>query len=421
MRNNTQHKAAPHAPTAVIVGLEANGLGVARSLARYAIPCIALAEPAWNPCHQTNACSVVRGSDWTADALVRDLRSIGVRLKEKAPLLLTKDQAVLWVSEAREELCEFFEIALPEKQVVDLLMSKIEFVTFAQRHGWSVPQTWMIESEDEIMSRLPEFVYPSILKPRLKNDAFRQNSPKKAFRVNSQQELLTAYEMVAAWEKEVVIQEWVGGTDERIGFCLSYCNREAVPLALFAGRKLIQWPVSFGNTAVSEPAPREWAELITPLTQDIWRTVGYKGLGSMEFKMRTGSNVPVIIEPTVGRTDFQSEVAVLNGVNIPVIAYCDLARLPLPPATDPVASIKLVDGPSHWRAARVFIGQPRELGGGKWLKARSGPKKYMILRVEDYHPFLSSIYMKIRGTMGDLLERIVGPRLKRRLADKLAR
>jgi D-aspartate ligase len=271
------------------------------------------------------------------------------------------------------------------------------------------------------MSRLPEFVYPCILKPRLKNDAFRQHSPKKAFRVNSKEELLKTYEMVAVWEKEVVIQEWIGGTDERIGFCLSYCNREAIPLALFPGRKLIQWHVSFGNTAISEPAPREWANPIITLTREIWKTVGYQGLGSIEYKMRVGSDTPVIIEPTVGRTDFQSELAVLNGVNIPAIAYSDLARVPLPAATKPVRLTKLVDGPSHWRAARVFMSQPRELGIRRWLMARNGRKRYMILRAEDYHPFLSSLYMRLRGIMGDLLERLVGTRLKRRLAGKLAR
>jgi len=30
----------------------------------------------------------------------------------------------------------------------------------------------------------------------------------------------------------------------------------------------------------------------------------------------------LMIEPTVGRTDFQEEVAALNGVNIPYAAYC---------------------------------------------------------------------------------------------------
>jgi len=408
-------------PTAVIVGLEANGLGVARSLARYSIPCIALAGPWWTPHHQTNACTVIRGSDWTAEAVVRELRSIGSRLQRKAPLLLTKDQAVLWVSEARDELGEFFEIALPEPETVNLLMSKVEFVKLARSKGWPVPQTWMIEARDELLSQLAEFVFPCILKPQFKNDDFRRHSPRKAFRANTREELLKAYDLVAVWEKEVVVQEWIEGTDENISFCLGYCDREATPRALFAGRKLIQWPVGWGNTAVSEPAPTEWAHAITPLTEEIWKAVGYKGLGSIEYKMRRGSNQPVLIEPTVGRTDFQSELAVLNGVNIPAIAYFDLARLPLPSAKERGPATKLVDGPAHWRAARVFMSQPQELGILKWMKARSGRKRYMILRMDDLRPFLSSIQMRVRGTIGDLLEKLVGSELKRKLAGRLAR
>ena len=421
MGGTSYPKAGKDRPTAVIVGLEANGLGVARALARYSIPCIALAGPFWNPCYRTNACSVVRGSDWTAEALVRDLRTIGGRLQQKAPLLLTKDQAVLWVSEAREELSEFFEIALPDKATVNLLMSKVEFVELARARGWPVPKTWTIETRDALVSRLPEFVYPCILKPRFKNDDFRLHSPQKAFRVTSREELLKAYDLVAAWEKEVVIQEWIDGTDERIAFCLGYCDRESNPRALFAGRKLIQWPVGWGNTAVSEPAPREWADPIVALTREIWKTVGYKGLGSIEYKMRRDSNTPVLIEPTVGRTDFQSELAVLNGVNIPATAYFDLARLPLPEAEELPPVTKLVNGPAHWRAAKVFMSQPQELGISKWMRARSGRKRYMILRVNDFRPFLSSIYARVRGATGDWLERLVGTELKRKLAARLTR
>ena len=40
-----------------------------------------------------------------------------------------------------------------------------------------------------------------------------------------------------------------------------------------------------------------------------------------------------MVEPTVGRTDHQAEVATLNGVNLPLIAYRDLTggQPPIPP------------------------------------------------------------------------------------------
>jgi predicted ATP-grasp superfamily ATP-dependent carboligase len=357
---------------------------------------------------------VVRGKAWSSDGVISDLKSIGSRLESKAPLLLTKDQAVLWVSEAREELSNFFEIALPEKETVDLLMNKVRFLKLAQSEGWPVPHTWMAESKAELVS-LSEIIYPCILKPQLKNDLFRTHSPKKAFRVRCRKELIQTYDLVSQWEKEVVIQEWIDGADNRIGFCLGYCDRTSEARALFAGRKLIQWPVGWGNTAISEPAPPEWCEPMIALTNRIWQKVGYKGLGSLEFKMRGDSSIPVIMEPTVGRTDFQSEVAVLNGVNIPAVAYCDLAGLPLPSTRKFRRRTKLIDGPSHLRAARVFIGQPDDLGFPAWLGARKGRKRYMIFRSGDYGPFLSSIRQQIRSMVGHSLEMILGARLKGRL------
>ena len=408
-------------PTTVIVGLEANGLGVARSLASRGIPCIALASPWSNPCCHTNACKVVPGSAWSADGVVADLMSIGSRLEAKAPLLLTKDQSVLWVSQAREELSRFFGIALPSRETVDLLMSKTQFIKLAKREAWPVPATWMIDGKDELMAALSEISYPLILKPQVKNDLFRAHSPKKAFRIENQQELIATYDLVATWEKEVVIQELVEGADDRIGFCLGYCDRNSQPRALFAGRKLIQWPVGWGNTAVSEPAPAEWRGPIERLTKQIWDKVGYQGLGSIEYKMRPGSNAPVLIEPTVGRTDFQSELAVLNGVNIPAVAYYDLAGLRGPALFETQEATKLVDGPSHLKAARVFMAQSNELGLRRWLAARKGRKRYMVLRGGDFGPFLNSIYGQIRSLISSLLEKLVGTRFMRKLTAKAAR
>ena len=52
-------------PPAVIVGMESNGLGVARSLSPRKMPLIALATPRWNPACKTNTCEVVYSSAWS--------------------------------------------------------------------------------------------------------------------------------------------------------------------------------------------------------------------------------------------------------------------------------------------------------------------------------------------------------------------
>ena len=51
----------------------------------------------------------------------------------------------------------------------------------------------------------------------------------------------------------------------------------------------------------------------------------------MEYKRDVRTGRFVMIEPTVGRSDFQEEVATLNGVNIPNAAYCSAVGQPVPP------------------------------------------------------------------------------------------
>jgi len=79
-----------------------------------------------------------------------------------------------------------------------------------------------------------------------------------------------------------------------------------------------------GGTATCIPA-REFEDELTSTTSSFFHLVGFTGLCSMEYKRDTRDRHFYMVEPTVGRTDYQEEIATLNGVNIPLAAYCDLA------------------------------------------------------------------------------------------------
>ena len=73
------------------------------------------------------------------------------------------------------------------------------------------------------------------------------------------------------------------------------------------------------------------ADELTLLTNRFFSGVGFVGLCSMEFKRDARTNQFYMIEPTVGRTDYQEEIASLNGVNIPLAAYLGELGVRLPP------------------------------------------------------------------------------------------
>jgi D-aspartate ligase len=266
----------------------------------------------------------------------------------------------------------------------------------ATEEHWPTPQTWRISTLEELENALPRIPFPCILKPAVKNAAFRLHSPVKARKLQDRSELLAAYRDFAEWEPEAVVQEWIEGGDDRVAFCLGYWNEHSQPRALFPGRKLRQWPVECGNTAMAEPAPEEWRQPITSLTARIFERVGFVGLGSVEFKIRLRDASPVIMEPTVGRTNYQNEVAVINGINIPAIAYFDALGDPtlIPPAlAAPKLAhkpVKLIDGMADYRAAKIYMSQGR-LTRDQWLHSRRGPKRYMLFRPNDPMPFVVSV------------------------------
>jgi len=402
---------------AIIVGFETNGLGVARALRREGIPSIALAGPGWSPSCSSWTTKVTMCSGWSEDAIVSDLLAIGRRLDAKAPILITKDEPVLWISANRAALSEFFEIVMPEPDVVLLLMDKIRFQAYATERGWPLPSTWLANSRAELDAPLGEITFPCILKPAVKNHEFRSKSPRKAFKIYSAQELLDTYALVSEWEPEVIVQEWIGGGDDRIAFGLGYWNSKSQSLANFPGRKLRQWPPECGNTALSEPAPPEWRGEIARLTEEIYSAIGYRGLGSIEYKVAPAGRL-VIMEPTVGRTNYQNEVAVLNGVNLPAIAYLDgigmtseVDRL-VNRAHEAHRAIKLIDVPADFRSARAYMAESK-LGWREWLRSRRGRKQDMLFRFDDPMP---SIVSTSRSIASFAKHRVLKPILRPLLA-----
>ena len=102
----------------------------------------------------------------------------------------------------------------------------------------------------------------------------------------------------------------------------------------------------------------------------------------------------VAVEPTVGRTDYQSEIAVLNGNNIPYIAYCDMVNLKLPGRSAPhrpKVSIIWIDSLSTYKAERLLSqNHIRAVSKGAFFRRR-----YVYFRAYDLGPFFFIMRRKL--------------------------
>ena len=145
----------------------------------------------------------------------------------------------------------------------------------------------------------------------------------------------------------LIVKEWIDGPETEIFFSLFSCDRDGRLLGLFRGHKLVCLPPMVGTTAVCATAPEAAAELTTQ-TQRFIERVTYRGLGGLEFRRDSRTGQFVIIEPTVGRTDWQEEIATLCGINLPLLTY--RAEIGLPLAAPP----SLAPGSPAWRSPWSF-------------------------------------------------------------------
>ncbi len=306
---------------AVVLGAGANGLGVARSLAHARVPVWLLDSDARRPEMYTRAAKPLQISALHGDGLIEELRRLGAtRFSGLRPvLLLTQEEAVKTVSRHRDQLTTLYRFSLPPVEVVDALLHKQGFQHTAEQLGAPIPPLVYVKAFADL-GKLDSLRYPVVVKPGERHVEYGRRF-KKAYRMESAVEAADLIRRILAVMPDVVVQEWIEGEDSDIYFCLQYLDRRQHVIASFTGRKIRSWPPQVGGTASCTAAPEAHEEL-SPITARFFRDAGVVGMAGMEYKRDARTHEFRMVEPTIGRTDYQEEVATLNGVNLPHAAYC---------------------------------------------------------------------------------------------------
>ncbi|MEF8752850.1 MAG: FAD-dependent oxidoreductase [Accumulibacter sp.] len=376
--------------TAVIVGGGLNALGIVRSLAEQRVPMILVCSgsgPAWHSRYPRH--HVVGETE--GEALIAALKSIAASLPERPVLFLTEEKSVTSVSERRQELVSDYLITLPEQQTLANLMHKEGFQKLAIDCGSPVPAAVRLQTERDL-EHLCELRFPCVLKPAFKHYGYGDRF-KKAYVVASAAEASLRYREIAPVLADLVVQEWIEGADSDIYFCLQYVTADQRPAASFVGRKLRSWPPRIGGTASCIAAP-ECHDELSDMTSLFFRQVGFVGMGSMEYKRDCRDGRFYMVEPTVGRTDFQEEVATVNGVNIPFAAYCAETGASLPPG-------RYLQPPKIWRDPIVDRWSAEEQGSAGALPAADAVDAYW--RANDPMPWCVLTWERVRARCQTLL------------------
>lgn len=315
---------------ALVVGDGLNALGVVRSLGAEGVPVSALSTRASAPPARSRFARFEPLPANHGEAFIDALLRVATNEIEPPILFLTEEASVRAVSQWRRRLAGRVRIRLPEPARLDALMHKAGFQHMAEALHAPIPRFVELRSALDL-PRASRLTFPCVLKPAAKHAGYATRF-RKAYVVGGVEELARLYREIEPVCSNMVVQEWIEGDDGDIYFCLQYVsNPTDGPVASFTGRKIRAWPPRVGGTASCTAAPEVHDEL-SALTTRFFRDTGFVGMGSMEFKRDRRDGRFYMIEPTVARTDFQQEVATLNGVNLPYAAYCFELGLPLPRA-----------------------------------------------------------------------------------------
>ena len=313
----------------VVVGAGINGLGVARSLARERVPVWLLDSDARRPEMSTRAAHAVTVRSVHGEALIEDLvRLAETRFPAVRPVLfLTQEEGVRTVSHQRDRLSALYCFNLPSAELVDTLMHKQGFQSVAEQLGSPIPPLVHVRTPAQL-PMIEALRYPVVVKPGEHNVEYGRQF-KKAYRVESAAAGAELIRRILTVMADVVVQEWIEGPDANIYFCLQYLNRHGQVAASFTGRKIRSWPPQVGGTASCAAAPEVHEEL-SAMTARFFQDAGVVGMASMEYKRDARSHEFLMVEPTIGRTDYQEEVATMNGINLPYAAWCCELERPFP-------------------------------------------------------------------------------------------
>lgn len=384
-------------PYAIIIGLDCiTGLQTARILAGHGIPLIGLAKDPNHYCCQTRLCERIIGVNTASEDFIETLEKLGAELDQKAVLFPCTDMSVLTISRHRQRLSNCYHVMLPDPEVVEMLMDKVSFYTYAQKEGLPIPKTFFLKNRSDAEAAADELNFPSIMKPPMKTPTWEKNSKAKVYKVASREDFLKQYDRCSGWADLLMVQDWIEGNDASLYSCNCYFDAHSEPQVTFIARKLRQWPPETGTSCLGEEVRND---NVLEESIRLFRSVNYRGLGYVEMKRDERTGKEYIIEPNIGRPTGRSAIAEAGDVELLYTMYCDVLGLPLPAnRVQKYKGVKWIylqhDIPSavhYWKRGELTIRD--------WGRSIRGVKWDAVFSWSDPAPFMHGMWKSIK-TLG---------------------
>jgi predicted ATP-grasp superfamily ATP-dependent carboligase len=329
--------------------------------------------------------------DALLDTLTRLYEKIGASV-----LFPCSDESVRVISRGRERLAGKYGFVLPDDEVLTLFMNKKRFYEFAAGRGLPVPATFFPKSEGDLDGISEKLSQPCLLKPAVKTEKWTLRFRKKVLRFESMGELRSLLGGCLDAAGDIIVQERIGGDDACLSSTIFYYSSAGERVLTFTSRKLRQWHVEDGDACLAEECRDEEA---VRLTDELMDGVGFKGLGSVEFKKDPSTGRHYIIETNVGRPVTRIGLVEKAGVPVLYAMYCDALGLPLPPGlTQRYTGAKWISLINDILSSFTYY-RKKKLTVRGWIASLRGVNTFAVFSLRDPMPFLFQPLFYLRNYM----------------------
>ncbi|MCG2578651.1 ATP-grasp domain-containing protein [Dechloromonas sp. XY25] len=385
-------------------------LALTRSLGRQGIPVVRIHPNRLDRSLASRYCSAVEVSpDFYASeaALLDFLLALARRYEGLRVLIPGSDDCAWFVARYHAELSAAYAVVAPPGTVMETIIDKQRQYEKAQTLGIPIPETYFPDSLEEVVELAPRLAnYPYVIKPLVAHTWRRAtmkgvSQGKKGFAVRNADELLGRYEEIARGDRRIMIQEVIGGADDRLYTFLSCFDAQSRPLGYCIRKKLRQLPLDFGYCTLTESCHDE---TVREQSLRLLAGLGYQGISGVEWKCDPHSGIYKLIEVNP-RAVNTTAIAAACGVDLPAIAFRDKAGTAGEAATEWVDGVKWINFEQDIWAARALNGAGK-LGWRAWWRSLSGRKVDAVFALDDLKPSVGHCLGLLRARLRRLCGRL---------------
>ena len=253
----------------------------------------------------------VRYSSPKHEGFVQSLYQI-IENSDVEVLFPMSNDTVVKISENKKLFGELCEVPVPDYEILLRAHDKLKTARLAESLGIPVPKTYFFDKIGSLISFSESANYPLIVKPRMGGGASVY-----LYKVESKDELLTAYNSNVKNYGPPIIQEYIPGGSEQMRLVDLLFDKKSTPVAALTAKKVREYPVNKGTMTcgVSTYEP----ELID-LAIKLLKGWSWYGAAEVELKIDPRDGVPKLIE--VNPRFWQHlQLSIASGVNLPYMLY----------------------------------------------------------------------------------------------------